>query len=141
MALQKIFKLEVRYDRLATLCLLELENLVCSSILFRGSDSERRRLFSGIGKKEKLVMTQAKKIEKAISELWNKVDGNPMVLIAIIELQNRRERHKGWLYEDQLPEDYDYDANFHRSEIRDGVTMFPEEKTKGRSNSERRKRN
>ena len=31
-----------------------------------------------------------------------------------------------WLYEDELPDDYDYDANFHRSEIRDGVRMFPQ---------------
>ena len=40
-------------------------------------------------------------------------------------IQERRERHKGWLYEDELPADYDYDydydANFHRSEVRDGV--------------------
>lgn len=31
-----------------------------------------------------------------------------------------------WLYEDELPENYDYDANFHRSQVRDGVRMFPQ---------------
>jgi hypothetical protein len=70
-------------------------------------------------------MTRAQKIEKAISELWTKFDTNPFALIAITELQDRRERHKGWLYEDELPEDYDYHANFNRSEVRDGVRMFP----------------
>jgi hypothetical protein len=71
-------------------------------------------------------MTRSKKIEHAIRELWKKFDANPLTLIAIAELQDRRERHKGWLYEDELPEDYDYDANFERSEIREGVRMFPE---------------
>jgi hypothetical protein len=70
-------------------------------------------------------MTRAQQIEKAISELWQKFDANPFALIAIVELQERRERHKGWLYEDELPEDYDYNANFERSEIREGVRMFP----------------
>jgi hypothetical protein len=40
-------------------------------------------------------------------------------------LQEQRERDKGWLYEDELPDDYDCDANFERSEVRDGVRMFP----------------
>ena len=70
-------------------------------------------------------MTRAQKTEKVISELWKHVQTNPFVLIAIAELQDRRERHKGWVYEDELPDDYDYDANYHRSEIRDGVRMFP----------------
>ena len=70
-------------------------------------------------------MTRAKKIEKAISDLWKIFDRNPLALIAIAELQERREKHSGWLYEDELPEDYDYDANFDRSEIREGVRMFP----------------
>lgn len=70
-------------------------------------------------------MTRAQRIEKAIGELWQKFDSNPFALIAIAELQEQRERHKGWLYEDELPEDYDYNANFDRSELRDGVRMFP----------------
>lgn len=45
-------------------------------------------------------MTRAQQIEKAISELWQKFDANPFTLIAIVELQERRERHKGWLYEE-----------------------------------------
>lgn len=71
-------------------------------------------------------MSRAQRIEKAISELWQKFDENPFVLIAIAALQEHRERYKGWLYEDELPDDYDYDGNFERSEIRDGVRMFPE---------------
>ena len=70
-------------------------------------------------------MTRAQKIEHTIRELWKKFDANPLTLIAINALQEHRERHTGWLYEDELPEDYDYDANFDRSEIRDGVRMFP----------------
>ena len=70
-------------------------------------------------------MTRAKKIEKVVNDLWKIAHKNPLALIAITEIQERRERHNGWLYEDELPADYDYDANFHRSEVRDGVRMFP----------------
>lgn len=70
-------------------------------------------------------MSKAQRIEKAISDLWKKFDTNPFALIAIAELQERRERHEGWIYEDELPEDYDYHANYDQSEIRDGVRMFP----------------
>lgn len=45
-------------------------------------------------------MTRAQEIENAISELWKKFDANPFALVAIVLLQERRERHKGWLYED-----------------------------------------
>ena len=31
----------------------------------------------------------------------------------------------GWLYEDELPEDYPYDAQFKDSLVVDGVRMFP----------------
>lgn len=70
-------------------------------------------------------MTRAQRIEKLLSDLWQKVPTNPFALIAISAIQEKRERHKGWMYEDELPDDYDYDANFHRSELRDGVRMFP----------------
>jgi hypothetical protein len=70
-------------------------------------------------------MTRAKQIEKSISNLWQKFEHNPFALLAIAKLQDMRSRDKGWLYEDELPEGYDYNANFGASEVRDGVRMFP----------------
>jgi len=72
-----------------------------------------------------------KEINAAISRLWTKFHVNPFVLISIARLQSMREQDKGWLYEDELPDDYDYDANFDRSEIMDGVRMFPDNSCNG----------
>lgn len=33
-----------------------------------------------------------------------------------------------WIHEDELPDDYDYDANFSRSKVMDGVRMFPSDR-------------
>ena len=72
-------------------------------------------------------MSTRKEIAKAKSELWKMFNGNPSQLISIIERNDRLERHKDWFYEDELPKGYDYEANYFRSEVRDGVRMFPRE--------------
>jgi hypothetical protein len=69
--------------------------------------------------------TRSQQIEKLVQELWDKSGTNPFALIAIDAIHELRERYKDWVYEDELPENYDYDANYAKSEIRDGVRMFP----------------
>jgi hypothetical protein len=71
------------------------------------------------------VPTRSQQIEKLVQHLRDKSKTNPFALIAIDAIHELRERHKDWVYEDELPENYDYDANYAKSEIRDGVRMFP----------------
>lgn len=77
------------------------------------------------------MTTKRERREQLISLLWSKFTDNPFYLIAISKLQEDRDRYRGWIYEDELPPDYDYDANYHRSQVIDGVRMFPEQPTRG----------
>lgn len=70
-------------------------------------------------------LSKSQRIERLLHHLRKKSKTNPFALIAIGAIHELRERHKDWVYEDELPENYDYDANYAKSEIRDGVRMFP----------------
>lgn len=43
----------------------------------------------------------------------------------VVTILKRRLGLSNWICEEQLPEDYDYDANYSRSRVVDGVRMFP----------------
>jgi hypothetical protein len=71
----------------------------------------------------RIAVHQAKQAAKLVPgvDMEDFANGAEMV-VAILK---RRLGLSNWICEDQLPEGYDYDANYSRSRIVDGVRMFP----------------
>jgi len=71
----------------------------------------------------RIAVHQAKQAAKLVPgvDMEDFENGAEMV-VAILK---RRLGLSSWICEDQLPEGYDYDANYSRSRVIDGVRMFP----------------
>jgi hypothetical protein len=71
----------------------------------------------------RIAVHQAKQAAKLVPgvNMEDFANGAEMV-VAILK---RRLGLSNWICEDQLPEGYDYDANYSRSKVIDGVRMFP----------------
>jgi hypothetical protein len=71
----------------------------------------------------RIAVYQAKQAAKLVPgvDLDDFANGAEMV----VTILKRRLGLSNWICEDQLPDGYDYDANYSRSRVVDGVRMFP----------------